>query len=200
MTIEELFEQFTYENVKQYALIFYILGIYYSYILLKYFIHLKNKFFEKKEEPDEYFISQEKYDEILQSSTVNMTVSLSSSVNHGGNTTISKFSGTAKYVWDGVYLSHFAGTKILEFDGQYISKFSGTKLYTWKNNALSKFAGTTMYTVSSGSISKFSGTKLYTFDNNGISEFAGVRLYSFNGQLDVPPAIIILIAEGLEGL
>lgn len=195
MNIEEIQAFFTIDNLKQYTLIIYIIVVYYGIVLVRWYIN------SRKEQKSEYYESDFNLSDFpatsysYSSDDVDREESVAS-----GETIISEFSRTGKYVWDGHYLKKFSGIKLFEFDGEYIRKFSGTGLYTWRNNKFEKFGGTAIYSVSGNAISKFSGTKLWTFDSQGISKFSGTRKYSFEGNIDVPPAIIIMIAEHLEGL
>lgn len=114
-----------------------------------------------------------------------------------GRTTISAFAGSAQYMWDGETLSEFSSSPLYKFDGTHISAFAGKRSYSWDNGVLSEFAGSPIYKVSGNQISEFSGAVRFRFDSKGISEFAGSPLYSINGEIEVPAAIVVMIAAGL---
>lgn len=124
-----------------------------------------------------------------------------SSINQNQNpqtkTTISEFAGSAQFSWDGKILSNYAGHPVARFDGKQIFNFAGSPIFTWEHNCLSKFAGKKLYTVSNRTISEYAGAKLFNFNNQGISVFAGKKIYSFNGGVELPEAIVVVIAGKL---
>ncbi len=197
MNLDELKQILHIESWQEIQLVFYVLGIYYGFISLRW---LANKFDRRdtNHSHSSEIFTPSNYHSGTQSMGRHTTSAHKSEVS--GKAIISKFNYSAKYVWDGRYLSRFSGTKLFEFDGEYVSKFSGTKIYRWDGKVLSPFSGTGKYSVAGNAISVFSGTKLYTFDNLGISKFSGTRLYSIKGDIDLPVPLMIMIAERLQGL
>ena len=201
MFLDELKQVLQIESWREIQLVFYILGIYFGFMLLRWLANTLDKS-DKKHNPDDYVITQEQYDSMMQNAAhhaANRTESPGSAKTKG-EAIISPFGGTSKYVWDGTYLSKFSGTKLFKYDGTYVNKFSGTKLYQWDGKVFSPFSGTGKYSVSGNYISVFSGTKLYKFDDTGIDKFSGTRLYSIRGDIEFPIPLMIMIAEGLQGL
>ncbi len=205
MYLEELKQVLQIESWREIQLVFYILGIYFGFMLLRWLANTLDKS-DKPHNPDDYVITQEQYDSMMLNAAYNARHRTESpspvktSDKTKGEAIISPFGGTAKYVWDGTYLSKFSGTKLFKYDCTYVNKFSGTKLYQWDGKVFSPFSGTGKYSVSGNYISVFSGTKLYKFDETGITKFSGTRLYSIRGNIEFPIPLMIMIAEELQGL
>ncbi|NRB40860.1 MAG: hypothetical protein HRU20_20715 [Pseudomonadales bacterium] len=201
MYLDELKQLLNIESWKEIQLVFYIFGIYYGFITLRW---LANKLDKRNEvtDPGSYEISEEQYEQMMRNAAhhARNRSSAPSNSKTNGKAIISELNRSGKYAWDGRYLNKFSGIKLFEFDGQYVSKFSGTKLYQWDGKVFSPFSGTGKYSVSGNVISVFSGSQLYSFDNQSISKFSGTRLYSISGDIELPIPLMIMIAEGLEGL